>query len=289
MAAVEIRDVWKSFGTTDVIRGVSIDIADGEFVVLVGPSGCGKSTLLRSIAGLEAVTRGEIMINGRNVTDLPPKRRDVAMVFQNYALYPHMTVRENMGFALEAAQRPEGEIDRRVEESRRHSRASGAARPLSAPAVRRPASARGHGARHRARPQGLSVRRAVVQSRRQAARADARGDQGLHQRLGATTVYVTHDQIEAMTMADRIVVMNGASSSRSARHLNSLIGRQSVCSHLHRLAGHEPHRRSHRAPRRRAIVPQQARAAASASDDSAFEFRRAQRHLRHSTRASGHR
>src|SRR5690606_6044279 len=117
MASVEIRDVRKSFGTTAVIHGVSIDISDGEFVILVGPSGCGKSTLLRMIAGLEQITGGEISIGERVVNLVPPKERDIAMVFQNYALYPHMTVADNMGFSLKLRGAPREEIDRRVGEA----------------------------------------------------------------------------------------------------------------------------------------------------------------------------
>src|ERR1700704_270112 len=117
MAAVSIRAVRKSFGSTRVIRGVDIDIADGEFAVLVGPSGCGKSTLLRMIAGLEEIGSGEIDIGGRVVNNIPPKERDIAMVFQNYALYPHMTVRDNMAFSLMLAKRPKDEIDQRVKKA----------------------------------------------------------------------------------------------------------------------------------------------------------------------------
>ena len=114
MASVEIRDVRKSFGSTAVIHGVSIDISDGEFVILVGPSGCGKSTLLRMIAGLESITSGEILIGNRVVNNVPPKERDIAMVFQNYALYPHMTVAENMAFSLKLRKAPKAEIEQRV-------------------------------------------------------------------------------------------------------------------------------------------------------------------------------
>jgi multiple sugar transport system ATP-binding protein len=117
MASVNIRKVEKYFGTTHVIRGVSIDIADGEFCVLVGPSGCGKSTLLRMIAGLEEISEGEIDIGGKVVNDIPPKERDIAMVFQNYALYPHMTVRDNMAFSLMLAKRPKSEIEERVKKA----------------------------------------------------------------------------------------------------------------------------------------------------------------------------
>src|SRR5512140_3605405 len=114
MAAVEIRGVKKTFGSTAVIRGVDVAIADGEFVVLVGPSGCGKSTLLRMIAGLEGISQGEISIDGRVVNDVPPKERDIAVVFQNYALYPHMTVRENMAFSMRLRRTPDAEVTRRV-------------------------------------------------------------------------------------------------------------------------------------------------------------------------------
>ncbi|MCB1471358.1 MAG: ATP-binding cassette domain-containing protein, partial [Rhodobiaceae bacterium] len=114
MASVEIRDVRKSFGRTEVLHGVSIDIADGEFVILVGPSGCGKSTLLRMLAGLEEITGGEIVIGGRVVNNMPPKERDIAMVFQNYALYPHMTVRDNMAFSLKLRKSAQSLIDERV-------------------------------------------------------------------------------------------------------------------------------------------------------------------------------
>src|SRR5579872_2939985 len=115
MANVSIRDVRKSFGSTEVLHGVSVDIADGEFVILVGPSGCGKSTLLRMIAGLENITRGEIWIGGRVVNTVPPKERDIAMVFQNYALYPHMTVRDNMAFSLQLAKAPKTVVERQVQ------------------------------------------------------------------------------------------------------------------------------------------------------------------------------
>ena len=178
MASVEIRDVYKSFGSVEILHGVSIDIDDGEFVMLVGPSGCGKSTLLRMIAGLEGISGGEIAIGDRVVNDVAPKERDIAMVFQNYALYPHMTVAENMAFSLMLKNAPKTEIDARRAARRRDPRPGAAARPLSAPALRRPAPARRHGPRHRARSAGLPVRRAAVQPRRQAARRHARRDQG---------------------------------------------------------------------------------------------------------------
>jgi len=208
MASVAIRDVRKAFGATEVIHGVSVLIGDGEFVVLVGPSGCGKSTLLRMIAGLENITAGEIRIGERVVNNLPPKERDVAMVFQNYALYPHMTVAANMGFSLKLRGAPKTEIDTRVE------RAAGIL-GLTPLLQRYPRQLSG-GQRQR-----VAMGRAIVRDPqvflfdeplsnldaklRVAMRIEIKE---LHQRLETTTVYVTHDQIEAMTMADKIVVMH---------------------------------------------------------------------------------
>jgi multiple sugar transport system ATP-binding protein len=208
MAAVEIRNVRKAFGTTAVIHGVSVEIADGEFVILVGPSGCGKSTLLRMIAGLENITAGEISIGERVVNNMPPKERDIAMVFQNYALYPHMTVADNMGFSLKLRRAPKAEIDSRVQ---RAAEILG----LSALLQRYPRQLSG-GQRQR-----VAMGRAIVRDPqvflfdeplsnldaklRVAMRTEIKE---LHQRLRTTTVYVTHDQIEAMTMADKIVVMH---------------------------------------------------------------------------------
>jgi multiple sugar transport system ATP-binding protein len=208
MAAVDIRDVRKAFGAAQILHGVSIDIADGEFVILVGPSGCGKSTLLRMIAGLESVTAGEIAIGGRVVNDVPPKERDIAMVFQNYALYPHMTVADNMGFSLKLKKAPQADISMRVQQ------AAGIL-GLSPYLDRYPRQLSG-GQRQR-----VAMGRAIVRDPqvflfdeplsnldaklRVAMRAEVKE---LHQRLKTTTVYVTHDQIEAMTMADKIVVMH---------------------------------------------------------------------------------
>jgi len=208
MAPVAIRDVKKAFGTTRVIHGVDITIDDGEFVVLVGPSGCGKSTLLRMIAGLENITGGEISIGERVVNNVPPKERDIAMVFQNYALYPHMTVADNMGFSLKLRNAPRAEIDSRVNR---------AAEILSlTPLLARFPRQLSGGQRQR-----VAMGRAIVRDPqvflfdeplsnldaklRVAMRTEIKE---LHQRLKTTTVYVTHDQIEAMTMADKIVVMH---------------------------------------------------------------------------------
>ena len=207
MGTVTIEGVRKSYGALEVLHGVSVAIADGEFVVLVGPSGCGKSTLLRMIAGLEEISGGTISIDGRVVNDLRPKERDIAMVFQSYALYPHMTVAENMGFSLKLARADRGERQRRVAE---------AARILGLEPLldRRPGQLSG-GQRQRV-AMGRSIVRdpAVFLFDEPLSNLDAKlrvqmrsEIKALHQRLRTTTVYVTHDQIEAMTMADRIVVM----------------------------------------------------------------------------------
>ena len=208
MASVVIRDARKAFGMAAVIHGVSVEIADGEFVVLVGPSGCGKSTLLRMIAGLENITAGEISIGGRVVNDLPPKERDVAMVFQNYALYPHMTVAANMAFSMKLRGAPKPEIESRVNRA-------AAILGLEPYLERFPRQLSG-GQRQR-----VAMGRAIVRDPQvflfdeplsnldAKLRVQMRTEiKELHQRLKTTTVYVTHDQIEAMTMADKIVVMH---------------------------------------------------------------------------------
>src|SRR5438552_2780703 len=208
MASVGIRDVKKAFGPTQVIHGVDISIADGQFVVLVGPSGCGKSTLLRMIAGLENVTAGEIRIGERVVNHVPPKERDIAMVFQNYALYPHMTVAANMSFSLRLRGASKAETDMRV---KRAAEILGLTHLLA----RFPRQLSG-GQRQR-----VAMGRAIVRDPQvflfdeplsnldAKLRVQMRTEiRELHQRLKATTVYVTHDQIEAMTMADKIVAMH---------------------------------------------------------------------------------
>ena len=208
MAAVVLKDVRKSFGKVEVVRGVDLEVASGEFCVLLGPSGCGKSTLLRMIAGLEDVGSGQIDIGDRDVTDLEPNERDVAMVFQSYALYPHMTVRENMGFALKLARRPKAELDEAVD---RAAKILGLGELLH----RYPRELSG-GQRQR-----VAMGRAIVRNPsvflfdEPLSNLDAKlrvqmrvEISRLHQRLGNTAVYVTHDQTEAMTMADRIVIMN---------------------------------------------------------------------------------
>ncbi|MFB9262725.1 ABC transporter ATP-binding protein [Bradyrhizobium erythrophlei] len=207
MAPVTINGLRKRFGTLDVLKGIDIDIANGEFVVLVGPSGCGKSTLLRMLAGLEGISAGEIRIGSRVVNDLAPKDRDIAMVFQNYALYPHMKVADNMGFSLKLRKMPRPNIGVRVD---RAAEVLGLQQLLD----RYPRQLSG-GQRQR-----VAMGRAIVRAPqvflfdeplsnldaklRVAMRAEIKA---LHQKLKTTTVYVTHDQIEAMTMADKIVVM----------------------------------------------------------------------------------
>src|SRR6195256_5810380 len=208
MATVEIRNVRKAFGPVEVLHGVSVDIADGEFVVLVGPSGCGKSTLLRMLAGLENITSGEIAIGGRVVNAVPPKDRDIAMVFQNYALYPHMTVYDNMAFSLKLAGESREHTRLRVEEAAlilglgEYPRRS----PRQLPGGQRQRVAMGRAIVRKPEvflfDEPLSNLDAKL---RVAMRTEIKA---LHQRLKTTSVYVTHDQIEAMTMADKIVVMN---------------------------------------------------------------------------------
>jgi multiple sugar transport system ATP-binding protein len=208
MAQVALRNIVKTFDKTPAVRGIDLDIADREFIVLVGPSGCGKSTTLRMIAGLEECTEGEIYIGDQLVNDVPPKDRDIAMVFQNYALYPHMTVFENMSFGLRLKKFPKVEIKERVE---------AAARILDITELldRRPKALSG-GQRQR-----VAMGRAIVRNPKvflfdeplsnldAKLRVQMRTEiKKVHQKVTTTTVYVTHDQVEAMTLADRVVVMN---------------------------------------------------------------------------------
>ena len=207
MSSVQIRNVSKSYAQTSIIKDITVDIPDGEFVILVGPSGCGKSTLLRMIAGLEDITEGEIEIGNNVINDVAPKARDIAMVFQNYALYPHMTIRENMEFALSLKKVPKPQIDAKV---MRAAEILG----LKDLLARYPRQLSG-GQRQR-----VAMGRAIVRDPKvflfdeplsnldAKLRVQMRAEiKALHQRLKTTTVYVTHDQVEAMTMADRIVVM----------------------------------------------------------------------------------
>jgi sn-glycerol 3-phosphate transport system ATP-binding protein len=208
MATLTLTNVKKRFGSTEVIHGVSVDIADGEFIVIVGPSGCGKSTLLRMVAGLETVSQGEIRISGTLVNEKEPMDRDIAMVFQNYALYPHMSVRQNMAYSLKIAGKSASEIERRVAE---------AAKLLQIEPYldRKPRQLSG-GQRQR-----VAMGRAIVREPsvflfdEPLSNLDAKlrvqmrlEIKELQARLGVTSLYVTHDQVEAMTMADRMIVMN---------------------------------------------------------------------------------
>ncbi|WP_425960332.1 ABC transporter ATP-binding protein [Rhizobium nepotum] len=209
MANISIRNVSKSYGALNVLRPFSLEIENGEFVVLVGPSGCGKSTMLKILAGLEPASEGQIFIGDHEVTDLAPGDRDIAMVFQNYALYPHLTVRQNIGFGLKMRGTDKAEIDRRVDD---------AARILEVTPYldRKPRDLSG-GQRQR-----VALGRAIVRQPQAflmdeplsnldaKLRVHMRAEIGaLHKRIGVTTVYVTHDQVEAMTMADRVVIMQG--------------------------------------------------------------------------------
>ncbi|MDR6755411.1 multiple sugar transport system ATP-binding protein [Mycoplana sp. BE70] len=208
MASVSIRNIRKFYGQVETLKDLSVDIDDGEFVILVGPSGCGKSTLLRMIAGLERTNAGEIRIDDTIVNELPPKARDIAMVFQNYALYPHMTVSKNMSFSLRLAGLPKAEIDRKVD-------AAAQILGLHELLDRLPKQLSG-GQRQR-----VAMGRAIVRDPKvflfdeplsnldAKLRVQMRSEiKDLHRRLGSTIIYVTHDQIEAMTMADKIVVMH---------------------------------------------------------------------------------
>lgn len=208
MATVTLQNVKKSFGATDVIHGIDVSIQDGEFIVIVGPSGCGKSTLLRMVAGLETATSGDIFIGDERANDKEPMDRDIAMVFQNYALYPHMSVRQNMGYGLKIAKLPKDEIEAKVQEA-------AALLQLQPLLDRKPRQLSG-GQRQR-----VAMGRAIVREPsvflfdeplsnldaklRVQMRLEIRE---LQEKLGITSLYVTHDQVEAMTMADRMIVMN---------------------------------------------------------------------------------
>src|SRR5688572_14631283 len=208
MADVTLRKVVKRYDEVEAVRGIDLEIKDHEFVVLVGPSGCGKSTTLRMIAGLEEITEGEIAIDDIVVNDVPPKDRDIAMVFQNYALYPHMTVAENMSFGLRLKRYPKAEIKKRVDEAAR-------ILDISELLDRKPKALSG-GQRQR-----VAMGRAIVRNPKvflfdeplsnldAKLRVQMRTEiKKVHQKVRTTTVYVTHDQVEAMTLADRVVVMN---------------------------------------------------------------------------------
>ncbi len=209
MATLTLNNVKKSFGRTGVIHGISITVADGEFIVIVGPSGCGKSTLLRMVAGLETVTSGDVHIDGHRVNDLEPMDRDIAMVFQNYALYPHMSVFDNMAYGLKIAKIPRADIEERVTRAAKLLQLENYLR-------RKPRELSG-GQRQRVAMGRAIVREpAVFLFDEPLSNLDAKlrvqmrlEIKALQRELGVTALYVTHDQVEAMTMADRMVVMNG--------------------------------------------------------------------------------
>src|ERR671939_419509 len=208
MAEIQLQKVTKRYPDgTEAVKAIDLDIGDGEFMILVGPSGCGKSTALRMIAGLEDISDGDLLIGGERVNDLAPRDRDIAMVFQNYALYPHMTVRDNMGFALKLAKVDSAEIDRKVQEAAK-------VLDLEQHLDRKPANLSG-GQRQR-----VAMGRAIVRDPKAflmdeplsnldaKLRVQTRTEiAALQRRLGTTTVYVTHDQVEAMTMGDRVCVL----------------------------------------------------------------------------------
>src|SRR3954467_13039804 len=248
MAQVTLRKVVKYYDEVEAVSAIDLDIADKEFVVLVGPSGCGKSTTLRMIAGLEDITGGEIAVDGEVVNDVPPKDRDMAMVFQNYALYPHMTVYQNMSFGLRLKHFPKEEIEKRVQEAarildikdlleRKPRQLSGGQAP---PALGGAAPGRREGPRDRAQPEGLPVRRAVVEPRRQAARADA------HRNQARASEGAHHDRLRDARpgRGDDAGRPRGGDeqgqdrADRGAEFPLSLAG-DALRGWLHRLAGHE--------------------------------------------------
>ena len=219
MATLSLNNVKKSFGKTDVIHGVSIDVEDGEFIVIVGPSGCGKSTLLRMVAGLETITEGEVQIDGRRVNEEEPMARDIAMVFQNYALYPHMSVFDNMAYGLKIAKTPRAEIEDRVAQAAKLLQ-------LEPYLTRKPRELSG-GQRQRVAMGRAIVRKpAVFLFDEPLSNLDAKlrvqmrlEIRALQRELGVTALYVTHDQVEAMTMADRMIVMNGGVADQIGKPL----------------------------------------------------------------------
>jgi lactose/L-arabinose transport system ATP-binding protein len=220
MNGVKLTEVKKSFGTVEIVKGISMEIARGEFAVFVGPSGCGKSTLLRMIAGLEETSGGKIEIGTRDVTEEEPAKRGVAMVFQSYALYPHLNVFDNMAFSLQLAGRPKAEIDEKV-------KAAAAILRLSDQLAKKPSELSG-GQRQR-----VAIGRAIVRAPEvflfdeplsnldAELRVQMRLELSrLHQRLGATMIYVTHDQVEAMTLADKIFVLRDGTVQQAGRPLD---------------------------------------------------------------------
>ena len=241
MASIEFSEVRKTYGTNQVVHGISLKVDDGEFVVLVGPSGCGKSTLLRMVAGLEEITSGSIRIGDRVVNDLEPKDRDCAMVFQNYALYPHMSVYDNMAYGLKIRKFPKADIDKRVN-------AAAAILELEGFLKRKPRELSG-GQRQRVAMGRAIVREpAVFLFDEPLSNLDAKlrvqtrlEIQKLHRRLRTTSLYVTHDQVEAMTLAQRMIVMNAGRAEQVGTPGRRLLASgDDVRRELHRVAADEP-------------------------------------------------
>ena len=272
MASLSFADVWKEYGEVQALRGLDLEVPDGELITIVGPSGCGKSTALRSAAGLEEVTRGAISIGGRDVTKVPAGKRNVSMVFQSYALFPHLTVKENIGFGLAA---------RRVPKQTKQRRVQGAAELVGCAHLfeRHPYQLSG-GERQRVALARALVRRPDVYlldeplsnldaQLRVRMRAELKQ---LHQRLGSTMVYVTHDQVEALTLGDRVAVLNeGVAPAGGDADRDLPPAGQSLRGHVHRQPGHE-----RPAPRERGrrvsggpVRPRPARISARRSSSSA--------------------
>ena len=266
MAEISSTTSRRTFaGGVVAVDDVNLTIADGEFMVLVGPSGCGKSTLLRMIAGLEEVTDGTISIGDRDVTELPPPERDIAMVFQNYALYPHMNVRENLGFGLSVRHTPKPRDRAARRGGRDAARPRGAARPQARAPLRRAASARRDGPRDHPRAGGVPDGRAALEPRREAARRHARVARAAARAAAVTSIYVTHDQTEAMTLGHRVAVMRDGRSFRSTCRSASTSRRRPLRRGVHRLPVDEPRRgdRRRRHGRLRSVSASRSRPAAA--------------------------
>ena len=287
MAHVVVKDLFKRYGEFQAVHGINFEIGDGEFVVLVGPSGCGKSTILRMIAGLETVTGGEILIDGEVVNDTPPRERDIAMVFQDYALYPHMSVRQNLGFGLKMRGTAR---DRDQSRRRAHCRDPadrGTARPQAEGAFGRTTSARGNRSRDRARASALPLRRAPLQSRCSAARRDAHADQTTaHEFSGDQRL--CHPRPNRGDDAGRPHRRSSERHHRAGGHAGAALrqARQSFCRRVHRFAEDELPGRKAPAGKRRAVRNSGRRAGDKIADPQSAQCtgRSGNRH-RHSPRA----
>ena len=288
MAEIQFKEITKRYPDGfEAVKAIDLDIGDGEFMILVGPSGCGKSTALRMIAGLEDITEGDLIIGGERVNELAPRDRDIAMVFQNYALYPHMTVRDNMGFALKLAKADKSEIDEKVGEAARDPRPRAAPRAQAREPLRRPAPARRDGPRDRARPEGVpDGRAAVATSTPSCACRCAREVARIQKQLGTTMVYVTHDQTEAMTLGDRVAVMRAGIIQQVDTPANLYENPQNLfVAGLHRVAVDELPPRPARGRRRQDAVRRREAARPAALEPPARGRRLARRDRRHAAGA----